>query len=366
MPMEPTAPAAEFLYQAANLVSPDIALPGVLFASLASLGLCVWVLTWPAALRRAGKKRAAGASTSVPTEPGPVILTGTVEVASGADVAVRLDITQEGTEAEQSGNWTQTWREKDRKITVAPFELVTESGQRVRVEPTRNVTFVDEFTKKVLINRTTRVRTAELEPGERVWIFGELVVEQDTSKPEGYRGSGTVLVLKDSAKHRMWISSEPLDAPHEREAHWWFVFGLGMLAYALILQGSFVPFYLRAFAGQTQDAVVIDRRVVDGGDSADEYLVDVRLPNNVVASVEVEKEYHHAFVKGMPMTVRRVRGTSWFAQPGPEASLDWLHLGFGIAVVFGAAMVVTIMRWSQWDKPGNKLVEHEDGRLGAG
>jgi hypothetical protein len=37
--MEPTVPAAEFLYQAADLVSPDLALPGVLFGSTEALRL---------------------------------------------------------------------------------------------------------------------------------------------------------------------------------------------------------------------------------------------------------------------------------------------------------------------------------------
>ena len=64
----------------------------------------------------------------------------------GGDEALPLEIVQEG----------------DRYIGLL------EDGKRLRVEPTRNVLFTDAFDKKVLINETTRIRTAELVPGERV------------------------------------------------------------------------------------------------------------------------------------------------------------------------------------------------------
>ena len=361
--MGPTAPVAEFLYEAADLVSPGAALASVVIVSVVSFTLCIWVLTFPSALRRAGRKRAAAATSSVPPEPGPILLKGRVDYEASADFAVRLEVTQTGTEEESSGNWTQVWRETDRRITVCPFVLETDSGQRLRVEPTRNVTFIDEFTKKVLINRTTRVRTAELEQGEYIWIQGELFSVKDTTKPEGYRSTGTVLVLKDSAAHPMRISSQPLDAAHERKARQWLIAGVVLLLGALIIQGSFVPFYLRSWLGQTDEGVVVGRSVVDGGEGSDEYLVQVRLPNATVVSVEVAREHHNVFIQDMPMSVRRVRGITWFAQAGPEPSLDWFHLGVTLVLAFGAVIGVSVARTGKWEEPGNKLVEKESGRL---
>jgi len=356
-------PTAEFLYEAAGLLSPDIAVPGIIVVSLASLALTFWVLTWPFSFWRQGRKRMEGVLTSVPPLPGLITITGKVAYASDANVAVRLEITQEGKEEESSGQWSQTWTETDRNITVAPFELELEDGKRLRVEPTRNVLFTDAFNKKVLVNRTTRVRTAELEPGERIWVDGELVPMLDPSQPQGYRGSGTVLVLKDSARNRMRISSERLDAPHDKNAHWWLLVGLGCLLGSAIFQVSLSGYYLRAWYGGTNNATVVGRHVEDGGDSADEYLVDVRLEDGKTASVPVDQEYLNDFKDGTTMAVRRVRGISWFVQAGPRASVYWIHFVGAALILAIVAVVIVALRWGPWDKFDKGFNETEPGRL---
>lgn len=356
----------DFLYEACDLVSPNTATLAVLMLSLGSFALTAWVLSRPHSHRRAGRRRTDSVASDVPSSPGPVTLTGTVAYAEDATVAVRLDVTQEGEEEESSGQWTQVWTEVDRRVTVAPFYLVTESGQRVRVEPTREVLFIDSFTKKVLVHRTSRVRTAELEPGERVWVEGALVAVSDPGKPDGYRGVGSTLVMRDSSDHRMRISSQPLDAPHERQAEFWRKIGFGYLVASVVLQGSFVPYYLRAAIGETVDAVVVGRHVVDGGDSADEYVVDFAMADETKASISVEREYHSAFVADARVEVRKVKGVPWFTQLGPAPSVGGFHLFLPTVVLGGALIGTLVRRLNGGSEDEARLVDREDGRLQSG
>lgn len=361
--MSPSAPPAEFLYEAAGLADPSLALVVVAALTLLSFSISIWVLTWTRAARRAGEQRTAAAHTSVPTREGPVTVTGTVSYADGADLALRVDITQEGREAYSSGEWSQTWTEKDRKIAVAPFELEMDGGERLRVEPTRNVLFTGAFTKKVLVDTYTRVRTAELEPGKRVWIDGHLVSEADTRHPEGYREVGRALVLRDSPKHRMRISDEPVEMPYRRLAsRWWMLGGLLLLG-SVGMQVSFIPFHLRTFHGETVGATVTGRTVDSDGDSL-RHVVAVRFDDGASGWFPVERDHHTAFVTGMPLPVRRVRGSTSMTQAGPEPSLDWWHLLQCVLVSGGALIAVLVTRKSRPDEPEPpKLVEHEKGRI---
>jgi hypothetical protein len=161
----------------------------------------------------------------------------------------------------------------------------------------------------------------------------------------------------------MRISSERLDAPHDKSAHWWLLVGLACLLGSVIIQVSFTAYYLRTWIGDTVDATVIGGRVT-GGES-DEYLVDVRLADGTTTSVGVEEEHYGGFVEGMPMVVRRVRGIGWFAQAGARATVDWDHLvGIGLLVAVTAVGVI-VGRCAPWHELDKGFDEREQGRLGS-
>lgn len=83
--------------------------------------------------RRAARAEAAFDPTA-PLEPGEALLLGTVEHAHGEETAVRVEVTQEGSESESSGAWSHTWTERERLVRGRPFYLRHASDRRIRVE----------------------------------------------------------------------------------------------------------------------------------------------------------------------------------------------------------------------------------------
>jgi len=89
-------------------------------------------------------------------------------------VAVRIDVTQHGTEDESSGSYSYKWTETGRAIIVRPFYLELADGTRVRVLAPKNVQVADALDQKVLISNTVRKLSAELVPGETLHAQGWL------------------------------------------------------------------------------------------------------------------------------------------------------------------------------------------------
>jgi len=138
--------------------------------------------------RRRAAKAEAAFDPDAPLDPGEAIVLGTVEHARGEETAVRVEITQDGTESESSGSWSHSWSERERRLQVRPFYLRHGSGRRIRVEPPGRVLLVDDMDGCIRVNLAERIRVAELTPGEKVFAHGVLTATPDpepSAAPQG-------------------------------------------------------------------------------------------------------------------------------------------------------------------------------------
>lgn len=184
--------------------------------------------------RRAAQDAAAAASGAGVLAPGPRILRGIVQTADGAP-AMTLSIEQSGKERRGRGGLHHTWTETDRRVSAQAFDLVLESGVRVRVEPDADAFLVDDLE---LVSRTgpiTRLMAAKLEPGEQAFVEGELR-RQRGARPgsEEYRGgSADAWTMRPPSMGRMLLCTESLEARHVRRQRWW----IGFAAVAALVLG---------------------------------------------------------------------------------------------------------------------------------
>ncbi len=179
-----------------------------------------------------------------------VVLHGTVSYARAAKQAMSLKFIQEGTEEENSGNWSHRWTERSRKLTVAPFYLETDVG-RVRVEPEAgHARLADSFEGKILVptkeerrelggraKGPLRKRVATLVPGEAVWVVGVLSagVDPEASAAESlhavdYRQNSAPSALVVRGDPTLLVSSISLEEHFEGRAR---RHGRDALTYAL-------------------------------------------------------------------------------------------------------------------------------------
>src|SRR6185503_3436940 len=107
-----------------------------------------------------------------------VVLSGIVRHHADHDVAVRIEVHQEGSEARIKERieyrWSHEWYETRRTTIVAPFLLELADGQLVLIQPPKHVSVADALDQKRWIDRHQRVLSAELTPGERIWARGRL------------------------------------------------------------------------------------------------------------------------------------------------------------------------------------------------
>lgn len=165
--------------------------------------------SWKAGARARAHRDAEAGARGRPLRTGPFVLAGRVAYAEEQPEAMRVEIVQEGSENVSSGTWSHQWNEVDRTLTVHPFYVVRDDGERILVEPTPDGSqLFDELEDKVPVgedlqtvslgSRPQRTRFATLMPDERVWVTGEL---DRASDPEGtgaaswvMRGDPTLLV----------------------------------------------------------------------------------------------------------------------------------------------------------------------------
>jgi hypothetical protein len=346
---------------------------GLVVAQLILLAMLV-VLGILGALRWVRRARAAELSfrPGAPLQPGDAVIHGTVERSASGDVAVRVEIDQEGSESESSGSWSTSWKERRRFVRVSPFYIRHASGPRIRVEPTHAVQLVDAMDGVIRVNLAKRVRVAELTPGEKVFAVGELRHDLDPEgQGGGYRGGQHGLVMRPQL-----LSTEPLGARFRRRAgrHRAFLYGLFFMALAPYV--FFIPYLASYYNGVQGRAVVTDLKHIEETDSdgtTHTYRVFMTLtePTSLPGGLLLKRSFsddvdHDFFVKlktGMVLPARATFGviTSTHLGPGAtfHAGLTLLLLGpvLLLAIIYG----ITIVQPTAWYE--GKLNEGESGRL---
>jgi hypothetical protein len=254
--------------------------------------------------RRSARQAAETMAGTQVLEAGETVVRGTVDYAQGQEQAVRVEVDQNGTEAQVSGHWRTTWTETDRRVQVAPFYLVHASGERIRVEPTREVHLMDDLDGVVLVDVARRTRYAELIPGEEVIATGMLSRGHDPEASErGYRDSGRGWVLAPPADAPMLLSTHPLDAPFRRRARIFATMAAMVATLAAIGQVTLLPYHLRLWAGEPVTATVERRRVdthvdSDGETSAHHMVTAASATPRLVVDEEVDRRTAAALVEG--------------------------------------------------------------------
>ncbi|MCC6994158.1 MAG: hypothetical protein IT370_05970 [Deltaproteobacteria bacterium] len=137
------------------------------------------MLAWSVLRMRAFHRQAASEESVDPDGPlraGPFVLVGTVEVEDGA-TPVTIRIEQVGKEWKHKSSWSHSWRETRRWMDVRPFVVRRDDGTTVKVEPGPRVVLHDTLSRFEHSSTITKTRTriAEVKPGDRIYVAGELV-----------------------------------------------------------------------------------------------------------------------------------------------------------------------------------------------
>ena len=274
---------------------------------------------------------------SAPLIEGARYVAGRVELAEGAEVAVRVEIDQLGTESKSKNGWSHRWDEMDRRIHAQPFYVRREDGRRVRVEPGQTVLLVDAVDQMVWTEREHRTRTAELTAGEEAIVEGVLRRGPDPEERgpgAGYRDAaprGWVMRPRPGAD--LHVSTEALSERHRIRARRFALGGLSLLLVFSITLGVGSTYLARVFAGSPAAARVIDRRYFTTRDSKgrrhDHYVVDLAVERPADGAV-----YH---------TTEELDSSDW-SRVGPGDLLHFEHVGaFSLASALGRGSSIHVL-----------------------
>ncbi|WP_438011758.1 hypothetical protein WME89_25815 [Sorangium sp. So ce321] len=340
-------------------VMSSLLVDGVATAGL--LAIAFLALRLSLRLRRAAAQAEASFRANVALAPGEGVVLGTVEREQGADVAVRVEVEQKGSEIARPGNWSHEWTETGRTVRAHPFYLRHACGARIRVEPGEDVMLVDALDGMIRVDLTRRVRVAELMPGEKAFAFGELRRAPDPEAPTlGYRERAQGYVLVPPRRRRMLLSSEPFGEQFARKAafhlRWAITAGVASLAF----NAAFAPFHARRWLGETVEVCVTQLRESD----QDRGNFDVTMlgPHGVAFSDEVS-DVDVARVRGVePLEARYVPSWPSASTIGPDVTVH--SIAYVALPLFGVIAIAYFFRahaalpWYE-----KKLIEQGSGRL---
>jgi hypothetical protein len=232
-----------------------VALVGVV--GLVSLFLIAFGCMWQASVRaKAARVAEAGAETRA-LRPGYAVVRGKVETEDGQP-AIRVSITQRGREWRDKNGLHHSWKEVSRQVSARPFRLVLASGERLRIEPNEDVSFVDELDVTRDLEYGMRERAAELTPGEHAYVSGKIVAP-DVVDP--YRGAQDGFLIRPARSERMLVSVAPLEERHERRVRLHRRWALGCAVAFLMVNGlAFRGYWQRLTEGQLIAATVTSTR----------------------------------------------------------------------------------------------------------
>lgn len=307
-----------------------------------------------------------GSETPPLVEGADVVLSGIVRHLEDHDVAVKVTVTQEGSESESSGSWSHSWTEIDRAIVVAPFLLELAGGEVVRVAPPGNVDVADALDQKVWINRTKRVLSAELVPGEHIYARGRLQ-HSDVARPgSAYRDNAWGWELQP-ADGQMLLSSEPLGAGLRTRARFHRRYAWLAIAALVVTQLSLLRFYQRA-GGETVSERIDNKRYYQttdsDGDTDDHYVIYFGKGRTVEAkSVEIDDDDYERVNIGDTVPIRRASATNWNLGAAPTVYILHGIVVFSLPVSFWILYASRRRRSRPWFR--RKVDESHAGRLPA-
>ncbi len=293
-----------------------------------------------------------------------VVLCGIVRHYEANDVAVKVTVTQEGSESESSGSWTHSWTEIDRDIEVAPFLLELPDKELVLVSPPKNVDVADALDQKVWINRNKRVLGAELVPGEEIWARGRLERSDVAIPGSAYRDVawGWALGPTDG---RMLLSSEPLGAGLRQRASFHRRFAWLAAVHLVAIQLSLGWFYGRLVA-PTLAADIVSKRYYQttdsDGDTHDYYEITVPIDTGIDdRTINISDDDYRIVATGTRVPIRVASSSNWNLGASPTLAIWHGIVIFGLPNGFLILYALRRRRSRPWFR--RKVNESHGGRL---
>lgn len=307
--------------------------------------------------REAARACDANARSAATLDPGLAVFHGPVEYAQGSTCAVRVEIEQQGAEhVDKGGVIRHSWREVDRTIQAQPF-YVDDARGRVRVEPNARTMLVDDLDVTQDKSRETRVRVAELSPGEVVYVLGHL---RSGIAPGGgaYRESAMAPVLEPPRRGRMLVSSKPLGTIYReaasRESRW------GLLVVALAVAAFLLDlgFHLRMHTGVYERATVVGTRLYRGKGA--HCAVELRADDGTTFTDQVAYDGCPPVAPGVRVPVVRVPSAPWLSQIGHAPGVSLVNFVLSTVTLCALALFYTRRARPWWER---RLEEMGQGPL---
>lgn len=225
------------------------------------VALLVWSWRFVLSRRREERRVAEDAERrlSEPLAIGERSVAGTVELADGHPFALRITVTEQGSQATSlSGREHHAWTETRRTNEAHPFDLRLASGAVLRVEPgDADVELDAELAEREWIERDKRARRATVTAGDAIVVHG-MVRDEQAPAPEGagYRSAASRFTLVP--KHgQLFVSTKGLTPSHLPRAQPFS--GVVSLLVALTIASclSVAPAIIRALLGTDVQAQVV-------------------------------------------------------------------------------------------------------------
>lgn len=326
--------------------------------------------------RRAAVEADAVIKPKVALFEGARFVAGTVEFAQGEFEAVRVTISQEGSEeADKNNRKTHTWTETERETRARPFYLRHDTGARIRVEPPDDVLLVDTLDQKEWLHSSKRKLRAELLPGERVVVEGRLHRAPDpeeVGETAGYRQAATTgWTMKPSPQKGMHVSTESLSRRHELRARafYWTCVWVGFLGLVMLIPLG--TYRARVLLGENVVATYLGKRTFERTSKGKTTLhqgVDIRYESppgmaRFSRGIEVDEDDYVELPAGPgEIWLRRVPGFSTATALGQGSSV-WVPPWVAAVVLAGIAVyrayrTHTYRRWYE-----GRLIEKDKGPL---
>lgn len=345
---------------------------GIDVIAFLSLAFCIREIL---ASRRASEQARRAETAAASLYDGARFIAGGVDFANGSNLAVRVTIGQTGSESLSQKNRSHTWHETTRETEAQPFYVRTKNGERVRVEPPKDVMLVDKLDQMEWTSPTWRRRRAELSEGEHVVIEGCLERGPDPEANEmtsTYRSNTPVgWVMKDAKRRGMSISTEGLSKRHELRARAFLRTLAAVLLVELASLGILAPYHIRLVLGRNvvgyyhgkhfYQTTGGKQRVVNHYTASISYVDD---SGDVYGeNVEINSEdFDRLPNQSRRIWIRYVPGKSWATSLGIGTSVNGPMVLFALGFeALGIFLLVRTHRRKRWYE--SPLVQNMPGPL---
>ncbi len=346
----------------------------VLGLDVVIIGTIAWCVFQILEARRMAQQAKRTENASLPLYEGARFVSGSVELAEGSNMAIRVTITQEGSEFGNKDNPRHRWSEIDREIDAQPFYLQHASGARIRVEPPSDVMLVDKLDQMEWLDAKQRRKRAELTGGESAFIEGVLERGQDPeehSASAGYRSAAASgWIMKPSRRRGMSVSTENLSRRHELRVRAFVKTTVILAALAIVAGCCTLPYRARLWRGSNvvahyQGKQVFQTRQSKGGVKT-HYVVNVKISGALGDTHQQfdvdERDYRRLPQEHGQIWLRHVPAHPWTTVLGKGSSVSRVQpLLAAIIVALGIFQAVRTHRYRRWYE--GHLLETGNGML---